>query len=329
MEYKDYYRTLGVDKAASADEVKKAYRKLARKHHPDVNPNDPDAEQRFKEINEAYEVLRDPEKRSKYDRLGANWQRYQQTGGDPGGFDWSQWFSQGGARPGGQRVYTEYGDLNDLFGQGGFSDFFQTIFGGRASAGQQGWSNGRASAGQQGWSNGRAMAGRDAEVEVEVSLEEAFHGTTRILQVGDRRLEVKIPPGVDTGSRVRVAGEGQPGMQGARAGDLYLVIRVLPHDRFQRDGADLKLSLPIDLYTMILGGEVVVPTLKGRVSLRIPAGTRTGQSFRLRGQGMPSLRQGERVGDLFVEAVPVIPSDLSEREKQLFTELAAIRKPTK
>ncbi len=317
MEYKDYYRTLGVDKGASADEVKKAYRKLARKHHPDVNPNDPEAEQRFKEINEAYEVLRDPDKRSKYDRLGANWQRYQQTGGDPGGFDWSQWFSQGGGgRPGGQRVYTEYGDLNDLFGQGGFSDFFQTIFGGRASAGQAGWSN------------NRAMAGRDAELEVEVSLEEAFQGTTRILQVGDRRLEVKIPAGVDTGSRVRIAGEGQPGMQGARAGDLFLVIRVRPHDRFRRDGADLRLSLPIDLYTMILGGEVVVPTLKGRVSLRIPAGTRTGQSFRLRGQGMPSLRQGERVGDLFVEAVPVIPSDLSEREKQLYTELAELHKPT-
>jgi len=316
MEYKDYYRTLGVDKGASTDEVKKAYRKLARKHHPDVNPNDPEAEQRFKEINEAYEVLRDPEKRSKYDRLGANWQRYQQTGGDPGGFDWSQWFSPGGARPGGQRVYTEYGDLNDLFGQGGFSDFFQTIFGGRASAGQAGWAN------------GRAMDGRDAELEVEVSLEEAFQGTTRILQVGDRRLEVKIPAGVDTGSRVRIAGEGQPGMQGARAGDLYLVIRVRPHDRFKRDGADLRLSLPIDLYTMILGGEVVVPTLKGRVSLRIPAGTRTGQTFRLRGQGMPSLRQGEPAGDLFVEAVPVIPSDLSEREKQLYTELAALHKPT-
>jgi curved DNA-binding protein len=314
MDYKDYYRTLGIDKGASADELKKAYRKLARKHHPDVNPNDPGAEQRFKEINEAYEVLRDPDKRSKYDRLGANWQRYQQTGADPGGFDWSQWSSSGGARPGGQRVYTEYGDLNDLFGQGGFSDFFQTIFGGRASSGQNPW---------QGT---QSVAARDAEVPVEITLEEAVHGATRILQVGERRLEVKIPAGVDTGSRVRIAGEGQPGAQGTRSGDLYLVVQVQPHARFRREGTDLYLSQPVDLYTMVLGGEIVVTTLKGRVSLRIPAGTHTGQTFRLRGQGMPGLKREEAGGDLYVEAVPVIPADLTDREKQLYTELADMRK---
>lgn len=317
MDYKDYYRTLGVEKDASTDEVKKAYRKLARKHHPDVNPNDPQAEERFKEINEAYEVLRDPDKRAKYDRLGANWQRYQQTGGDPGGFDWSQWFSSGGGpRAGGQRAYTEYGDLNDLFGQGGFSDFFQTIFGGRGDGG-----------GQSGWQTGRAVTGRDAELQVEITLEEAFQGATRIVQIGERRLEVKIPAGVDSGSRVRIAGEGQPGAQGSRSGDLYLVIQVRPHERFRREGADLRVSLPVDLYTMILGGEVVVTTLKGRVSLRIPAGTRSGQAFRLRNQGMPSLKQGESAGVLYVEVVPVIPADLSEREHELFRELAAIRKP--
>ncbi|MGI6368268.1 MAG: DnaJ C-terminal domain-containing protein [Anaerolineae bacterium] len=308
MEYKDYYQILGVDKSATSDEIKKAYRRLARKHHPDVNPNDAQAEARFKEINEAYEVLRDSEKRSKYDRLGANWQQYQQSGGDARGFDWSQWFSGEGARAGGQRVYTDYGDLNDLFGQGGYSDFFQRIFGG-----------------QGGWSAAGPTAGRDAELEVEITLEEAYRGATRILQVGDRRLEVKIPVGVDTGSRVRIAGEGYPGAQGGRQGDLFLIVRVVPHDRFKREGNDLHLTLPVDLYTMVLGGEVVVTTLKGRVSLRIPAGTRTGQSFRLRGQGMPQLRQGDRLGDLYVEVSPIIPANLTEREHDLFAELAALR----
>ncbi len=319
MEYKDYYRILGVEKDASSEDIKRAYRRLARKHHPDVNPNDPDAERRFKEINEAHEVLRDPEKRSKYDRLGANWQSYQQTGGEPGGFDWSQWFAGGGAAPGGrapgggQRVYTEYGDMEDLFGQGGFSDFFESIFGRGATGTRTGF--------QQ---QPRAMRGHDVEHPVEVTLEEAYHGTTRILQVGDRRLEVKIPAGVDTGSRVRIAGEGQPG-QGAPSGDVYLKIQVLPHSRYQREGDDLRMTLPVDLYTMVLGGEVVVTTLKGRVSLRIPAGTRTGQSFRLRGQGMPVLRKPDQFGDLYVEVQPVLPTGLSEREKELFGELAAMR----
>lgn len=324
MEYKDYYRILGVNKSASSDEIRRAYRKLARKYHPDVNPNDPEAEARFKEINEAYEVLRDPEKRSKYDRLGANWQRYQQSGGEPGGFDWSQWFAGGGAPGGGQRVYTEYGDLDDLFGQGGFSEFFQSIFGGRGARSTDFGGRGTRSTGfgQQ----ARSLRGRDLEHTVEVSLEEAYHGTTRILQVGDRRLEVKIPRGVTTGSRVRVAGEGEPGQGGGRPGDLYLNIQVQPHPRYRREGDDLYMTLPVDLYTMILGGEVVVPTLKGQVSLRIPAGTRTGQSFRLRGQGMPLLRKPDQFGDLYVEVQPILPTSLSEREKELFGELAAMRR---
>jgi curved DNA-binding protein len=313
MEYKDYYRILGVEKSASSDEIKRAYRKLARKYHPDVNPSDPDAETRFKEINEAYEVLRDSEKRSKYDRLGANWQRYQQAGGDPGGFDWSQWFA-GGGPGGGQRAYTDYGDLNDLFGQGGFSDFFQSVFGGRGAGGP---------GHRQQTLN---LRGRDLEHPVEVTLEEAYHGATRILQVGERRLEVKIPAGVTTGSRVRVAGEGEPGQGGARSGDIYLNIQVLPHQRYERHGDDLRMILPVDLYTMLLGGEVVVPTLKGRVSLRIPAGTRTGQSFRLRGQGMPLLRKPDQFGDMYVEVQPLLPTSLSEREKELFGELAAMRR---
>jgi len=312
MEYKDYYRTLGVSKDASTEDIRKSYRKLARKYHPDVNPNNKEAEERFKEINEAYEVLTDPEKRAKYDRLGANWQRYQQMGGEPGGFDWSQWFSRGQPQGTGERVYTEYVDLNDLFGGGGFSDFFQNIFGGGA---------------QPGTRQGRSYtaAGRDVEQPVQISLEEAYHGTTRILQTNRRRLEVRIPPGVQTGSRVRVAGEGERGPAGGPAGDLYLVISVIEHPHLKRDGADLRMVHPVDLYTMILGGETTVQTLKGRVSLRIPPETKAGRALRLRGQGMPLLRNPSQYGDLYVEVQPTIPEHLTQREKDLFRQLASMR----
>jgi curved DNA-binding protein len=310
MEYKDYYRILGISKDAPPEEVRKAYRSLARKYHPDVNPNDKGAEEHFKEINEAYEVVRDPDKREKYDRLGANWSRYQQMGGDPHGFDWSQWFAGGQPGAGSGRVYTEQVDLNDLFGDGGFSDFFQTIFGGGA---------GRA--------RGRSFAiqGRDIEQPVTISLKEAFQGTTRILQTGQRRIEVKIPPGVRAGSRVRVAGEGQPGHNGGQPGNLYLIISTREHPAFRREGDDLHMRMPVDLYTAILGGEVLVQTLKGRVSLKIPAGTDGGQIFRLRGQGMPSLRKPSQHGDLYVEIQPTVPQDLSEQEQKLFQQLADMR----
>jgi len=321
MEYKDYYRILGVGRDAEQDEIRKAYRSLARKYHPDVNPGDKAAEERFKEINEAYEVLRDAEKRAKYDQLGADWQRYQQMGGDPGGFDWSQWFGQGQAGPRGQRVYTTDNiDMDDLFGQGGFSDFFQHIFGGGARMG-----------GANPYMAGRthrtiARDGRNLEQPVEISLEEAYHGCSRIMEMGDgRRLEVTIPPGVATGSRVRMAGEGEPGRDGGRSGDILLRITVREHPRFRRKGDDLYTELPVDLYKLVLGGTVAVNTIKGRVELSIPPETKAGQSFRLRGQGMPHLRNPSQHGDLYVEVQPIIPQGLTEREQELFGELRALR----
>jgi len=316
MEYKDYYKILGVDRNASEKEIKRAYRQLARKWHPDVNPGDHTAEERFKEINEAYEVLSDPEKRRKYDELGANYQQWQRSGGRPGDFDFSQWFA---GAPGGGRVRVEYGDLSDLFGGqaggGGFSDFFQSIFGGMGSG---------ARVHEEAWAGvGR---GRDLEQPVQISLEEAFAGTTRLLRTNGRTLEVKIPAGVRTGSRVRIAGEGAPGRGGAARGDLYLVIEVLPHPRFKVEGDDLRTEVPVDVYTAVLGGEVAVPTLKGQVLLKIPPETQGGKVFRLRGQGMPRLGDPKSRGDLYAVVVIQVPQRLSEREKELYRELAQLRK---
>jgi len=307
MEYKDYYKILGVDRNAEEKEIKKAYRKLARQHHPDVNPGDKVAEERFKGINEAYEVLSDPEKRQKYDQLGSSWQQWQRTGKDPGGFDWSQWSS--GAQPGGGvRVeYRDLGDLGDIFGGRDFSDFFQSVFGGMGAP------------------QARPRRGQDYTQPVEITLEEAFQGTTRMIQKDGRRLEVKIPPGVKTGSKVRVAGEGSPGMAGGTSGDLYLEVVVLPHSTLEREGDDLRCELPVDLYTVVLGGEVEVPTLGGGVMLKIPPGTQGGRTFRLRGKGLPNLRNPKKRGDLYARLRVQVPKKLNPREEELFHELASLR----
>jgi curved DNA-binding protein len=313
MEYKDYYKILGVDRKASQKEIKKAYRKLARKHHPDVNPGDEAAEGRFKEINEAHEVLGDPEKRKKYDQLGSSWRQYQRAGGDPRGFDWGQWYAQ----PGSGRVHVEYADLGDLFGGGGgFSDFFSAIFGGMGQRGGAAWGMG----GQP-----RTGLGQDYEQEVEVTMEEAFSGTNRVLEKDGRRLEVKIPEGVRTGSKVRMRGEGGQGLGGGSKGDLYLRVKVLPHRSLERKGDDLHCEVPVDLYTAILGGEVRVPTLKGGAMLRIPPETQSGKTFRLKSQGMPHLKDPEKRGDLYAKVRVKVPENLSERERELFTELADMR----
>lgn len=317
MEYRDYYKVLGVKRDATSDDIRQAYRKLARKYHPDVNPNNKEAEERFKEINEAHEVLTDPEKRRKYDQLGANWQNFQQMGGDPNAFDWSQWATGAPGGGGRQRVYTEYVDFDDLFGGGGgggFSDFFQAIFG---SGGGAGTRTQRAA--------GFALNGRDFEQPVQITLEEAYYGTTRVIQTGERRLEIKIPAGVQTGSRVRVAGEGEPGRNNGQPGDLFLVIEVLEHPMYKREGNDLHVRQEVSLYTMILGGEADVQSLKGRLSLRIPPETKSGRVFRLKGQGMPSLRAPNEFGDLYVEVIPVLPEKLSAKEKEMFRQLAELR----
>lgn len=309
MEYKDYYKILGVDKRASEREIKRAYRKLARQYHPDVNPGDKRAEEKFKTINEAHQVLSDPEKRRKYDQLGSSYFRWQQQGGDPRGFDWNQWFTQ---QPGGGRTRVEYGDLGDLFGGAGFSDFFQTIFGG---------TGGRSRSGRR-----MHRKGRDYEQAVEITLEEAAHGTQQVLESDGERITVRIPPGVKSGSKVRVAGKGGPGVGGGPAGDLYLKVTVAKHPVFERKGDDLFCETSLDLYTAVLGGEADVPTLDGRVRLKIPAGTQGGRNFRLKGKGMPHLRDRQKRGELYARIKIAVPAKLSEKEKALFKELASLRK---
>ena len=319
MDYKDYYKILGVERSATADEIKKAYRKLARKHHPDVNPGDKDAEQRFKEINEAHEVLTDADKRQKYDQFGSQWQQWQQAGRSTSDFDWSQWASGGFGAPRGTRV--EYGDLNDLFGGmggSGFSDFFEALFGGM---GMRSGGGSRPHGGARG-----AIRGQNVEHEVEITLEEAFRGTARLLQVGSQRLEVKIPAGVKTGSRIRMAGKGGSGA--GASGDLFLKIKVLSHKVFSRQGDDLYRDIDVDLYALLLGGEVNVPTLSGTVALRIPPETQPGRTFRLQSQGMPAAKKPDERGNLYVKVQVKLPQQLSDREKQLFSELVSIRQPS-
>lgn len=297
MAGKDYYNILGVSRNASEREVKKAFRRLARKHHPDVNPGDKSAEAKFKKISEAYEVLSDKEKRQKYDRFGDQWQdadQFAKAQQQQAPF-WN--YRRGGE---GVRFSFESDDLGsilgDLFGGG-------TTYSRRASP----------------------RRGRDVEYPVEVILEDAFQGTTRTISFDSSgRIEVKIPPGVKTGSRVRVAGKGGAGSSGGTNGDLYLVISVRPHSKFVRKGDDLYAEVPVPLTLVVLGGEVQVNTLKGEVMLRVPQETQNGNTFRLAGQGMPRLGKSSR-GDLLVKVKVVLPTKLSVEEKELFQRLKELR----
>jgi curved DNA-binding protein len=317
MEFKDYYEILGVSPDADQKTIKQTYRKLARQYHPDVTPGNKDAEERFKEINEAYQALSNPEQRKKYDELRAQYQRWQQSGArQPGGrpsqdFNWQAWTAQPGEGPNVQ--YASVEDLDDLFGtENPFSDFFTSIFG--QTRGQRGRSPG-------------PRRGRDIEVEADVTLEEAARGGVRQLQIGDKRIQARIPPGVRTGSRVRLAGLGEPGRDGGPAGDLYLVIHILPHPTFELEGDDLHTEAQVDIYTAILGGEVRVPTLDRPVMLKIPPRTQADRSFRLRGKGLPRLSQPELRGDLYARVKLVLPEPMSEQEVNAFRELASDRKP--
>lgn len=304
MDYKDYYKVLGVDRNADETDIKRAYRKLALQYHPDKNPGDKQAEETFKEINEAHEVLGDPTKRQKYDQLGASYQAWERTGGRAGGFDWSQW---AGGAPGG--VHVDMGDLGDILGSG-FSDFFTSIFGGSPSQGTRGFGQ-------------RRTRGRDIEQSVSISLMESFLGTARIFEHNDRRFEVKIPTGARTGTKVRIAGKGQHGATGP--GNLYLKIQVEPDNRFVRDGDNLHNEVEVDLYTAVLGGEGLVITPKGPVILTVPPGSQPGQVFRLKNRGMPKLRDPKSFGDLYATLKVSIPEDISSQERDLFEQLAQLR----
>jgi curved DNA-binding protein len=292
----DYYKILGVDKNADEKEIKKAYRKLARQYHPDMNPGDANSEKKFKEINEAYEVLSDADKRAKYDQFGPNFQQWQRTGGQPGagGFNWGDF-------TGGSYQYDQSGP--------DFSDFFSSIFGG----------------GRTRDTYKQPIRGRDLEQPIEITLEEAFKGTERVLNRGGKKRTIRIPPGARDGTRVRVAGEGEPGYAGGTQGDLYLIVTVKPHPSFERQEDDLYTDLKVNLYTAVLGGEVYVPTLAGDVKLRVPAGTQSGKAIRIAGRGMPRLRQPDEKGDLYARVLIQVPTNLTADERLLFEQLASMR----
>lgn len=314
MEFKDYYKVLGVEPNADEKTIKSVYRKLARQHHPDVNPGDKGSVEKFKEINEAYQVVSDPEQRKKYDQLRAQYQQWQQQGGRPQDFN-PQSQQQGGAagpQGGAGARYATAEDLEDLFGgDSPFSEFFQSNFSGARGAGAGG--------------TPRPRRGRDIEYEVELTLDEAFHGAKRLLQIGERRIEAAIPRGVQSGSRIRLAGQGEPGRSGGPAGDLFLIAQVLPNEKFERDGDDLYADVPVDVYTAALGGEVRVPTLDGAVMLKVEPRTQAGRSIRMRGKGMPSLADPSKRGDLYARISLALPEPLSEHELAVLRELRAAR----
>lgn len=303
MEYKDYYKILGVDKKATQAEIKKAYRGLAKKFHPDKNKGDKQAEEKFKDVSEAYEVLGDEEKRKQYDQLGANWRQFQQGGA--GG----QYY---GGQPGGGFRGAQ-GDFSDVFGSGGgFSDFFEQFFGGGARGG---FSGQRA-----------ARKGQDYQADMEITLQEAYAGTSRLLNVNDQQLRITTKPGVSDGQVLRIKGKGAPAPGGGAAGDLYLNVRVLPDARFERNGDDLTTTLAVDMYTAILGGEAQAHTMSGLVKLKIPAGTQSGKTLRLKGKGMPHYGHASQHGDLYVKIEVRLPTSLSAEERDLLERLRELQK---
>jgi DnaJ-class molecular chaperone len=334
MDFKDYYATLGVSKTASEKEVKQAFRKLARKHHPDVNPGDKAAESKFKEINEAYEVIGDPDKRRKYDELGSNWKMYEQAqraGGGAGasGFDPRQWgdmFGGAGAPGGGQGTYRTMTaeEMRDLFGnEDPFSDFFHAFFSGSGEPQMRG------RGGRAGSRTTRVRQGHDVEHAIDLSLEEAYRGAMRRLSMqhdgGSRTVDVRIPAGVGEGSRVRVSGEGEQGDGGGRSGDLYLRVHVMPDSRFERKGQDLYAKIRVPVTTAVLGGEAEVPNLGGKpIRLRIPPGTQNAQVFRLKGKGMPLVGKPDQFGDLYATIEAELPRELTPEERSHYEALAKL-----
>jgi curved DNA-binding protein len=307
MDYKDYYKILGVSKSATPDQIKKAYRKRALKFHPDKNPGDKTAENKFHEINEANEVLSDPEKKKKYDKYGQDWQHYQEGGsGQASGFDWTK-CAPHGTRPEGSTTF----HFSENFGDDISDDIFKDLFGQRFSRG------GRSTA---------SFRGSDAIAEAPITLEESYHGTSRLLQVNNQKIKVNIKPGTADQQLLRIPGKGSPGFKGGVPGDLLIQVKLLPHSVYERRQNDLYLNVPVDLFTLLLGGIVRVKTLKGTtVNLKVPAETNNGQVLKMSGLGMPVFGLKEKYGDFYAKMEIQLPKKLNSDERELFQKLKDLR----
>jgi curved DNA-binding protein len=308
MNYKDYYKDLGIGKTATSAEIKKAYRMLANKYHPDKTNGDKSAEEKFKTISEAYEVLSDPVKRKKYDQFGADWKQYEAAGAQPGGFDWSKYTSGRG----GQTHRTSTNESDSTFTNEDVGDLFEMLFGQRS--------------GQRRGKRSVFAKGEDLETETTLSLEEAYHGTTRLIQLNGQTIKVTIKPGVADQQMLRIAGKGGGGLNGGPNGDLYLTVKIAPHPEFQRRGNDLYCDRPVDLYTAVLGGKVRIKTLKDTINVNIPKETPNGKLLRLLGLGMPVYSKKNEFGNLYVTIMIHLPDHLNEQEIELFRKLSALRK---
>lgn len=319
MQFKDYYKSLGVDKGADADAIKKAYRKLAAKFHPDKNPGSKTAEDRFKEINEANEVLSDPEKRKRYDELGANWDQQGASGSsrpNPGG--------QGGR--GRSRSFSQE-DLGEMFGGGGgdFSDFFETFFGGAGMGGGAGPGRGRQGGSFEGFQRA-PRPGADYQADVEITLEEAFEGARKIIEIDGKKLRLQFKPGIEDGKVLKLAGKGGKGVNGGPDGAFFMRIHVQPHLVFERRGDDLHMNLDLETQDAVIGRQEEIRTLGGNVKLRIPEGTDNGKVFRLKGQGMPAYDSPGERGDLYVTVALRLPKHLKAEEMEFFRKMAEARR---
>lgn len=302
MEYIDYYKILGVPKSASPADIKKAYRKLARKYHPDVNPNDHEAEANFKKVSEAYEVLNDPEKRKKYDEYGENWKH-------------AEAYEQAKQQQGERGTYTYSNQGRPDFGGRDFSDFFESMFGGGHAAGASGF-GGRT----------RSYKGADYQAQLVLQLTDVLKSHKRTIDLGERKIRINIPAGVEDGQTIRISGYGATGPNNGPKGDLYITFHIQNQTQFKRDGADLYATIDIPLYTAILGGEFIMDTLTGKVKLTIKPETQNGTQVRLKGKGLPVYKNETKHGDLFITYQIDMPTKLTKKEKELFQELKKIRK---
>ncbi|WP_133585339.1 DnaJ C-terminal domain-containing protein [Sphingobacterium yanglingense] len=302
MAFVDYYSTLGLDKTASQEDIKKAYRKLARKYHPDLNPDDEVAKKKFQELNEANEVLTDPEKRKKYDQYGENWKH---------GEEYERAQQQYRGRPSGsaQQNPFEGFDYNGNYETGEYSDFFEQLFGSRFGAGRKG-----------------SFKGQDYNAEIELTLQQASNTHQQTFTVNGKNIRITIPAGVQDGQKIRLKGQGAAGVNGGPNGDLYITFHILPDPRFDRRGNDLYSKVEIDLFTALLGGEAIVDTLGGKIKVKVKSGTQNGSKIRLKEKGFPLYKQEGKFGDFYAEVAVKIPSDLSEEQKKLFEQAAALNK---